>query len=351
MPNEPDHRIATLIRDAAPRVLVTGGTGFLARHVIRKLHTLGAEVRTTLRSFARHDELLDAVALKPSDLAAFACDLSSEANWADAVSGCTHVIHCASPFPAQQPRNPEEVIRPAVDGTLRVLRLAREAGVRRVVMTSSMNAIAGGVANDAGKVYTEADWTDLDQRLTPYDRSKTMAEREAWSYVGDHPDLELAVINPGAIFGPMLGTQVSASIEIIRAMLKGGIPGVPRIGFGAIDVRDVADAHIAAMIEPTAAGRRYICSLDEIWLVDIARVLATRYSSQGYAVPTRELPDWFVRLGALASPTLRRAADHLGRRRRTDNSAIRALLARDLIGYQEAVLATAETLAMKYVRN
>lgn len=344
MPSEAGGPIASLINDFKPTVLVTGGTGFLARHVIQKLHALGAEVRTTLRSYTRHDELLSAVDMKPGDLQAFECDLRSDANWAEAISNCTHVIHCASPFPTQQPRDPDLLVRPAVDGTLRMLRLAREAGISRVVLTSSMNAIAGGIASDVGKIYTEADWTILSDRLTPYDRSKTLAEQEAWRYVGEHSELELAVINPGAIFGPMLGTQVSASAEIVRSILKGGIPGVPRIGFGAVDVRDVADAHIAAMVDPAATGRRYICSLDEIWLVDIARALARKYAPLGFRVPTRELPEWFVKLGALFSPTLRRAADHLGRRRRTNNNAVRALLGRELIGYEEAVLATAESL-------
>lgn len=333
------------------KVLVTGGAGFLARHILQRLYDLGVRVATTVRNLDKHPELLSALELPDGALPVFACDLNHDSNWPNAVASCTHVIHCASPFPIEQPRDPETLVRPALDGTRRILRYAQQAGVRRVVMTSSMNAIAGGRAKDATKIYTEADWTSLDDRLTPYDRSKTLAEQAAWEFYASHPDLEIAVINPGAIFGPLIGTQVSASGAIIRSMLRGGIPGVPRIGFGVVDARDVADAHIAAMLKPEAVGRRYICSLDELWLVDIARILAQEYTSRGFKIPTKQLPDWLVRLGASVSPDLRRAADHLARRRRIDNSAVRALLGRDLIASEATIKAMADSLIEKQLVN
>jgi len=326
-------------------VLVTGGAGFLARHVVQRLHGRGFAVRVTLRDLRQLGELVSTLELPDRAISALRCSLDDDDDWQEAAEGCAAIIHCASPFPAQQPRDPEVLVRPAVHGTLRVLRAAAANGVGRVILTSSMNAIAGGSANDPGKVFTEADWTDLAERLTPYDRSKTMAERAAWQFADDHPEIALSVINPGAIFGPVLGGRLSASGEIIRAMLAGGIPGVPRIGFGVVDVRDVADAHIAAMLDPAARGRRYICSLDEMWLVEVARLLAAHYKPLGYRVPTRELPDLLVRLGALISPTLRRAADHLGRRRRTDAQAVRTLLGRELIPAEDAILAMAKSIS------
>lgn len=313
------------------RVLVTGGTGFLARHVIQRLALQGAAVRTSVRDDAVLPELRSAIGVSSNQLQGYACDLESDHNWRSAIEGCTHVIHCASPFPVRQPRQADALVNTAVSGTQRVLQMALDGGVSRVVVTSSMNAIAGGNATDATKVYTEADWTDLDDRLTPYDRSKTMAERAAWTFAETHPSLQIAVVNPGAIFGPMLGPHVSASGAIIRTMLEGKIPRVPRIGFGPVDVRDVADAHIAAIIDPAAAGQRYICSLDEMWLVDIARELAQLPAFANRGVPTKEMPDWLVRIGATLSPSLRRAADHLGRRRRINNSKVKGLLGRDLI--------------------
>ncbi|MGW5108371.1 SDR family oxidoreductase [Nocardia sp. NPDC004123] len=281
-------------------VLVTGASGYVAGHVIQELLGQGYRVRGTVRSAARATavaELLPGVELAEADL-------GSDAGWATAVAGCRYVLHTASPFPSGVPEHEDELVRPAVDGTLRVLRAAAGSGVERVVVTSSIAAVEVG---NEGHLLTEADWSDTEQ-CDAYQKSKTLAERAAWDFAAQHPNLELAVINPGMIIGPILRAEAGTSVDGIRVLLAGGMPGVPRLSFATVDVRDLAVAHRLAMETPQAAGNRYICAGEELSFPQMAQILAQRYR-----VATRVLPDWLVRLSARFNPDARTAVRFLGR--------------------------------------
>ena len=311
------------MQDGKRTVLVTGVTGFLGSHVAAALARAGHSVRGTARTGTETDWVEKAV----PGLAIVRCDLTSDDGWAAAMGGCDHVLHVASPFPDVQPKDPAVLVRPAVEGTRRVLEHARDAGVARIVVTGSMNCLAADRSKPPGHRYTEADWTDPDApEITPYDRAKTLAELEVVRFGERNPDTETVTIHPGAIFGPLLGPRWSASGEIVRILLAGEVPAVPRIGFSPVDVRDVADAHVAAMDVPDIAGRRFICSLDHVWLADIARILADRYGGPDRRIPTRTLPDWLTRAGGLVKPALRRALPHVGRTRYVDTTVIRTAL-------------------------
>jgi nucleoside-diphosphate-sugar epimerase len=241
------------------RVLVTGGSGYLGTHVIAALLRSGRSVRTTVRSTAREAELRAAIRRGDADdagLEIVAADLLSDDGWPAAVAGCEEIHHVASPIPLAQPDDPDDLIVPARDGARRVLRAARDAGARRVVLTSSFAAV--GYTPKPGAEFTEDDWTDPDTPgLAPYPRSKAIAERAAWDFMKT-ADTELVVVNPTGIFGPTLTTDLRSSTQLIKMMLDGTMTVAPRQRFGVVDVRDVADLHLRAMAEPKAAGRRYL---------------------------------------------------------------------------------------------
>ena len=251
-------------------VLVTGGSGFLGGWCVIELLRAGYQVRATVRSRSREAEVRSGVAsqVDPGDrLHVLTADLGEDAGWEEAVAGCAYVLHVASPFPPAQPKNPDELIVPAREGTLRVLRASLSAGVRRVVVTSSVAAIRNSGEQRPERQLTEEDWTDPTlPGLSPYVRSKTIAERAAWELVGENGQSErLAVVNPVAIIGPVLGPDRSYSLQAIERML-GGMPGVPRLGFSFVDVRDVAELELAAMTAPAAGGERFIATGPFLWL-------------------------------------------------------------------------------------
>lgn len=276
---------------ADTKVLVTGATGFIAGHCIQELLTHGYAVRGSVRDLERAEVAhLHAIAQRTGgSLELVQARLDAETGWAEAVDGCTFVWHVASPVPPNVPKDEDEVIRPAVDGTLRVLRAAVASGtVRRVVLTSSTDAITAGHDRADTRVRTEADWSDVD-RSGPYPKSKAYAERAAWDFVRDQP-LELVTINPGLVLGPLLHAERTLSIEVIRQLLAHEMPAVPRIGFAVVDVRDIATAHRLAMEIPEAAGNRYICAGERLWMGGIAADLAAEFGPRGYRIPTRPLP-------------------------------------------------------------
>jgi len=281
----------------AERVLVTGASGFIARQVIAELVAHGYAVRGTAR---RPVDGLDDVVT---------ADLAADAGWAEAVAGCDYVLHVASPFPAGVPKSDDELVRPAVDGTLRVLRAAADAGVRRVVLTSSIAAIVSGY-NDK-RVRTEADWSDVD-RSSAYAKSKTLAERAAWDFARES-GLELVAVNPGMVLGPLTGSGVNTSVDVVRRLLTRAVPGSPKMGFSLVDVRDVATAHRLAMESPVAPGNRYILAGDHLWMREIAAVLAEEFNPRGYRVPTGSMPTPLLRLAALFDPSVRQALSFVGR--------------------------------------
>ncbi|KYH02081.1 aldehyde reductase [Bradyrhizobium sp. DOA1] len=283
-------------RSAQPAitVLVTGISGFLGGHVARQLLANGYRVRGTVRSLDAGDRIRRQLCPTAADGAlSFArAELRSDDGWDDALAGCRYVIHTASPFPAGLPDNADNLIRTARDGALRVLRAAHDAGVARVVLTSSIAATNHGGGRPP---FTENDWTDpASVRATPYYKSKTLAEQAAWSFARCH-GLDLCVINPAMIFGPLLGPQYGTSVGLIQQMMSGKLKRVPRFGFAIVDVRDVADAHIRAMTCPDAAGQRFIVGGGFFRLRDLAAVLATSFPDYAERLPRGDVPNWMVR--------------------------------------------------------
>jgi dihydroflavonol-4-reductase len=300
-------------------VLVTGGTGFLGGWCASSLLERGYAVRTSVRDLARESAVHDAVAATGvaanGRLTVVQADLGSDAGWAEAVQGCRYVLHVASPFPPVQPKDPDELIVPARDGALRALRAALEAGVERVVMTSSIAAVRGPRPSSEAAPYTEADWTDgNDTARTPYVRSKTLAEQAAWDHVRSAgAEDRLAAINPGAIIGPALSDDHSYSLQAIQRLL-GGMPAAPRLGFTFVDVRDVAELHLRAMTEPAAGGQRFIATDRFLWLPEVAAVLRQRLGDAGARVPARTAPNLLIRAMALFDPSVRSVVGDLGKR-------------------------------------
>jgi nucleoside-diphosphate-sugar epimerase len=307
-------------------VLVTGGSGYLGGWCMVELLRRGYRVRTTVRDLSREAEVRATVASQadPGDrLTVLAADLLDDAGWGDAVSGCDYVLHVASPFPPVQPKDPDELIVPARDGTLRVLAASLEAGVERIVVTSSVAAITGSGKAVSGRPLDERDWSDPDNpKLSPYACSKTVAERAAWDFMAERGATEkLATVNPGAIIGPVLNDDRSFSLQAIERLL-GGMPGVPRIGFSFVDVRDVADLEIKAMTAPEAGGERFVAVTSFQWMADIAKVLRSRMGEAAAKVPSRSIPDFVVRAMAIFDPSVRSITGQLGRK--TELSSERA---------------------------
>lgn len=306
-------------------VLVTGASGYIAGFVIKELVTAGWQVRGTIRSLAKADAVRATLGLTPAQLPLFAADLTADAGWAEAVAGCDHVQHIASPLPIGVPKSDDELIVPARDGALRVLRAAKAAGVKRVVMTSSTAAICYGMKTPR-QVFTEADWSDLSSSDTyAYVKSKTIAERAARDWVAaEGGAMEFVTINPGMVYGPVLGADFSGSLTPITRLLDGTLPGLPRFGFPVCDVRDIAAAHITAMTAPDMAGERFLCAGEFLWMEDIAAVLKSRLGDRAKRVPTMKLPDFLVRVTSLFDPTVRMVLSELGRERICDSSHARA---------------------------
>ncbi|MFC6010176.1 NAD-dependent epimerase/dehydratase family protein [Nocardia lasii] len=329
------------------RVLVTGATGFVAGHCIAELLDHGYAVRATLRDRTTRPapaHLLDLARRTGGDLEFVAATLDADAGWAAAVADCDTVLHVASPFPATPPQNDDDLIEPAVQGTLRVLRAAAEAGVRRVVLTSSVAAVAYGHRTDA--VRTEADWSVV-ERVPAYQKSKTLAERAAWEFVESLPPttpLELVSVNPGMILGPLLEARTSTSHEPVRRLLARDVPGSVRTGWTPVDVRDLAVAHRLAMEVPEAAGHRYICAADPLWMGELARVLHRDYAAAGFDVPTRVLPDLLVRLVAVFDKGVRLTLPVLGRTEHVSVDKARRELGWTMRPVEQSIRDTADSL-------
>jgi nucleoside-diphosphate-sugar epimerase len=283
---------------------------------------------------------------EPGDQLSFvAADLEQDAGWPEAVAGCEYVLHVASPLPPNQPKHEDELIAPAREGSLRVLRAARDAGVKRVVLTSSFAAI--GYGHEVQKApFDEKNWTNLNGDLIAYVRSKALAERAAWDLIAkEGGKLELSVINPVAVFGPVLGPDYSASILLVQRLMDRAMPGSPRLCFGLVDVRDVADLHVRAMTNPAASGERFLAVAgDFMWMADIAKVLKNRLGQAAKRVPTRELPNWVVRLAAFRDPAIRLILPELGEFKNATNEKAKRVLGWAPRSNEEAVLATAESL-------
>jgi nucleoside-diphosphate-sugar epimerase len=318
------------------RVLVTGATGFIAQHCLLQLLEAGYDVRGTARSADRTAEvkailsphLSDAARAQLDDFVVVAADLTSDDGWQSAVEGCRYVMHVASPLPRGVVKDENELIVPARDGALRLLRAANDAGVERVVLTSSLSAIVYG--NDRSHVFTEADWSNLNgDRIGAYDKSKTIAERAAWDYIESvkgTSSMQLTVVNPGLVLGPLLSSDWGTSGEMVKRIMEHKVPAIPNINFATVDVRDVASAHVSAMVIPEAAGQRFICAETNHSMMEIAQILKARYSAQGFKIPTGRLPSIAVKAMALFDKTVRLALNDLDRHQNVDNTKIRTVL-------------------------
>lgn len=301
-------------------VLVTGANGFIARQLIVTLLNKGYRVRGTLRKPERADALKAVLSqYAPIDALEFAtADLLQDDGWVDAVDGMNAVFHLASPFPPHEERDRSKLMRPAVEGSLRVLRAARDAGIGRVIVTSSIVAVAyghGNTAKSATRVspFGEGDWSNLESgRLGAYHESKTRAELAVWDFAMKHPDMQITSINPGAVFGPVIGEDVGTSAGIIRGLLAGEFPGLPRVGFEGVDVRDVADLHERALQNDLSIGNRYLCTAGFVWLREIAGLLQAEFANHAGKVSLRSLPDFAVRLAGLFDAKAALAVPELG---------------------------------------
>jgi nucleoside-diphosphate-sugar epimerase len=331
-------------------ILVTGGSGFIGCHSILQLLAAGHQVRTTVRTKKREGDvraMLKEGGAEPGDrLSCIVADLENDAGWPDAVTGCEYVLHVASPFPPTIPKHEDELIVPAREGSLRVLRAARGAGVKRVVLTSSFAAIGYG-QKPQNLPFSETNWTDSNgDDVQPYAKSKTLAERAAWDFIArESGGLELSVVNPVGVFGPVLGPDYSTSILLVQRLMDGAMPGCPRLYFGGVDVRDVADLHIRAMTHPAAKGERFLAVAGEFMsIVDIAKVLKSRMGVSAKRVPTRHLPNWLVRIAAWRDPAVKQILPELGKMKNATNEKARRLLGWAPRSTEEAIVATAESL-------
>ncbi len=332
------------------KVLVTGGSGYIAGHAIVHLLAQGHDVRTTVRDLQREPAvraMLSSTGIEADDRLAFLCaDLTADAGWEEAVAGCDFVLHMASPFPAGIPRHEDDLIIPAREGALRVLRAARDAGVKRVVLTSSFAAV--GYGHDEQQVaFDESTWTNLEGGdVSAYVKSKTLAERAAWDFIAQQGGrMQLAVVNPVGVFGPVLGADYATSILLVQKLMDGALPGSPNLRFGVVDVRDVVDLHLRAMTDPAANGERFLAVAGDFLRVqEMAVVLRQRMGDAARRVPTLQLPNWMVRLAALADPTVRQIVPELGKYKNATSAKARRLLGWSPRSNEDALVATAESL-------
>jgi nucleoside-diphosphate-sugar epimerase len=331
-------------------VTVTGASGFIAMHCILKLLEQGYRVRGTLRTPSRGDGICQALGnhVDVGDCLEFVkADLTSDDGWAEAMAGATYLLHVASPLPRKPPKHESELIDPARDGALRALKAATAAGVKSVVMTSSVAAVAYGHDRSSQRVFDESDWSELGSEVGAYEKSKTIAERAAWDYVDNLPAesrFAFAVVNPGLVLGPVLDSDYGTSGEVVRKLMKRELPGCPDVHWAMVDVRDVADAHVAAMTNPNANRKRFIVANAQASMIDVARILKNNFSSRGYKIPVRRLPNWLVRVAAIFDKTTRLVLQELGYRRQVTSARAEKVLAWKPRPLEEMVVSMGESL-------
>ena len=326
-------------------VLLTGASGFIAKHVMTAVLAAGHSMRATLRDPAKGDALRALVPLAGDRLSLAKADLLRDDGWGAAMDGVTALIHTASPFPIAQPRNPDDLIRPAVDGTVRVLRAARTAGVGRVILTSSAVAI---LRTDRSDMQDEADWADLTlPGTTAYAKSKTLAERAAWDFVAEAPQMALTTINPGLVLGPLLDDTFGSSVSVVKRFLSGRDPAIPALSLPVVDVRDVALMHLRALERPATGGKRFIASAGSMWFMEMAKTLKAAYPDRQIAM--RAAPAWLLRLFAPFDAEIRAILPGLGRETRLSNARARSELGMEFVPAPEAVLATAHALIARHL--
>ncbi len=330
-------------------VLVTGGTGFIAQYCMLALLNAGYMVRTTVRSLDREQEVRDHLKVGGVDagdrLSFVVANLTEDLGWPNAVAGCVYVMHGASPTPSGDQTREEDWIEPAVNGNLRVLRAARDAGVKRVVLTSAFGAIGVGHKPDHRRPFDETDWSDLTGNVAPYQKSKTLSEKAAWEFVAREGNaLELTTVNPVAVYGPVLGADYSHSIRLIANMLEGQ-PGCVNVNSCCVDVRDVADLHLRAMTDPAANGERFLATVgDSMWMIEVAELLRQRFGKAAEKVPTQVWPDEQVRIAGETNEQLKGVVPLLNYDMNASGRKAERLLGWSPRSREEAITAAAESL-------
>lgn len=325
--------------------LITGVSGFIAKHVTLRFLQAGWAVRGTLRSLDRADEVRQALAPHLTEVAlvnlSFAkADLTRDDGWAEAAQGADVLVHMASPFPMAQPKDPSELITPAVNGTLRALLFAYAAGVRRAVVTSSFIAVFDETKRG---VQDESDWCDLNAAgTTAYAMSKTLAEKAAWDFVTSAPDLALTCINPGLVLGQPLDRHVGTSLNLVKRLLGGRDPMVPMLGFACVDVRDVAEMHLRAAERPETAGKRYLASAGTMTMPQMAGLLKSAHPNRRIA--TKVAPKVVLRLLALFDPAIKGVLPMIGRIPEVSNARAKAEMGMQFIPPVDALTASADWL-------
>ena len=341
------------------KVLITGLSGFLAQHTALQLLEQGYQVRGTLRDLNRQQSVIDTLIsagahIDEHNLTFAEADLIADNGWAEAVAGCDYVMHIASPFPPASPQSEDELIIPAREGSLRVLCAARDAAVKRVIVTSSFGAIGYGHPPNRAR-FTELDWTNEQERgVSAYIRSKTLAERAVWEFQSTEAgEMEICVINPTGIFGPAISPDISTSLGIIKNQLEGRMAICPKIYFGVVDVRDAADLHIKAMRSPNAAGERFLgVAGDCISMFELGQILKRHLGTRAKKVPRFETPNWAIKLISKVNPAAKGVLNDLGNVRLASNEKARQLLGWQPRSTEEAIIATAESLfAQELVNN
>ena len=327
-------------------VLVTGGTGFIGLHCLQQLLDKGYKVRTTIRSESRKQEVMDAMKKHSSNcenLEFFIADLLNDDGWKEAVEGSKYVLHVASPFFLGEPENEDVFIKPAVEGTLRVLKACADADVQKVVLTSSFAAVGYGHPREK-EVYTEEDWSSVDGEISPYAKSKTLAEKAAWEFVEsleESKKFELTVINPVAVTGPMLTNDIGSSNDFLLKLISGSMPACPKIHMGYIDVRDVAKAHIFSMTEEKTNGERIIVSENEMFFTEVGKTL----NEAGFKKsPTKEMPNFLVKIMSLFVGELKTLLSALNRKGDIDKTKAKSFFNWDYISTEQSVTETARQL-------
>jgi dihydroflavonol-4-reductase len=332
------------------KILVTGGSGFIAKHIVLQLLNEGFEVRASVRSMDRSAEIMAAMVLhaKNTDsldtrLTFCELDLNSDAGWDDALQNCQALMHTASPFPMEQPEDEQVLIKPAVEGTLRALKAAQKAGVERIILTSSIVSIYNKRLAAGRNRYDETDWSETNSPMaTAYSKSKTQAEKAAWNYVREHPELKLTSICPSLVLGPPLDGKIGASLGVIARLMNGKDPMVPNLGMALVDVRDIAQMHVRALQRPESAGNRFIGSERFMWMRNIALVLKAEYPDR--KIPLRVAPDWLMRIMGMFDKTIKGILPTLGREILLDNSAAAEILGIEFIEARQAIRTSASSL-------
>ncbi|MFV0561215.1 MAG: SDR family oxidoreductase [Enterococcus sp.] len=331
-------------------VVVTGGSGFIASHIILQLLQQGYQVRTTVRSLKKIETIQENMkngGIKDlTNLTFIEADLGTDDHWNEAIRGADYVIHVASPTPTLNFKNEDEMIRPAIDGVLRVLRASRDAGVKRVVMTSAYGAIFAGHKNRKTP-YTEEDWSDLSvKNVHPYQKSKTLSEKAAWEFIEKEGNgLEFATVNPVGVMGPVLSADYSHSNIQVHDLLTGKTKAVPNVDSGYVDVRDVASLHLLAMTEPQAAGERFLATTGETYsMLEVANILREAFPAFAKKLPTKVIPDFVVKAAAVADPMLRMVALLVGEYAETSNEKAVTMLNWQPRSAKESIIATAQSM-------